>query len=114
MINVDAVHITNVILNLIENGIKYCSNEPIITIKTKDEFNKLIISISDNGIGIEKEHLRNIFEKFYRVPTGNIHNVKGFGLGLYYVKTIIDAHHGKIDVKSRPGIGSTFIIKLPT
>ena len=113
MINVDAVHITNVILNLIENGIKYCSNEPIITIKTKDEFNKLIISISDNGIGIEKEHLRNIFEKFYRVPTGNIHNVKGFGLGLYYVKTIIDAHHGKIDVKSKPGIGSTFIIKLP-
>ena len=66
MINVDSVHLTNVILNLIENGIKYCINEPKITIKTKDEFNKLIISISDNGIGIEKEHLRNIFEKFYR------------------------------------------------
>jgi len=109
----DTVHISNVILNLLENAIKYCAKKPEIKIKTWNEKNKLFIAISDNGIGISKEHSNNIFEKFFRVPTGNIHNVKGFGLGLYYVKTIIESHNGKIEVKSKIKEGSTFTIKLP-
>jgi len=107
-INGDIIHITNVLHNLIDNAIKYCENKPLIRIRTYDETNFLCIEISDNGIGISKENMKQIFEKFYRVPTGNVHNVKGFGLGLYYVKLIIEAHKGKIEVASNIHSGTTF------
>jgi len=107
-IQADPVHITNVIYNLLDNAVKYCDEKPIIIIKTSNDRNVLKIEIIDNGIGIKKENHRDIFKKFYRVPTGNIHNVKGFGLGLYYVKLIMDAHQGKIEVKSALGKGTAF------
>ena len=109
-IHADPVHITNVIYNLLDNAVKYCEGNPTIIIKTSNERNGLKIEIIDNGIGIKKENQRDIFEKFYRVPTGNIHNVKGFGLGLYYVKLIMDAHQGKIEVKSSIGKGTSFTL----
>ncbi len=110
---VDPVHITNVVYNLIDNAIKYCEQKPIISIRTEDNGNEIKITFQDNGIGIKKENVKMIFEKFYRVPTGNIHNVKGFGIGLYYVKKIIDTHKGTINVKSQYGVGSEFTIFLP-
>jgi two-component system phosphate regulon sensor histidine kinase PhoR len=97
----------------LDNAIKYCNGKAQIQVKTFNERNGLIIEITDNGIGIKKEDIRLIFDKFYRVPTGNVHDVKGFGLGLFYVKLIIDAHQGKIDVKSTVGKGTTFTIWLP-
>jgi two-component system phosphate regulon sensor histidine kinase PhoR len=109
----DLVHITNVFFNLIDNATKYCEKEPEISIKTRSDKKYLVVEITDNGIGISKENLLPIFEKFYRVPTGNLHNVKGFGLGLYYVKIIIEAHKGKIEVASTPNIGTTFSCYLP-
>jgi len=109
----DLVHITNVFFNLIDNATKYCEQIPTITIETKSDKKHLIVEITDNGIGISKENLPHIFEKFYRVPTGNLHNVKGFGLGLYYVKLIIEAHEGKIEVISIPQSGTTFRCFLP-
>jgi two-component system phosphate regulon sensor histidine kinase PhoR len=108
IIQADAVHLTNVIYNLLENAVKYCESVPNITIQTRNEKQGIWIEIEDNGIGIKKENLSLIFDKFYRVPTGNLHNVKGFGLGLYYVKLIVDAHGGKVNVKSTPGKGTTF------
>ena len=87
---------------------KYCDGNPIIIIATSNDRGGLKIDIADNGIGIKKENQRFIFQKFYRVPTGNIHNVKGFGLGLYYVKLIMDAHLGKIEIKSALAKGTTF------
>ena len=110
---VDPVHITNVLHNLSDNAVKYSEGPIHITIKTSLVSSHMIIEFSDKGIGIGKEHQKAIFEKFYRVPTGNVHNVKGFGLGLYYVKMIIGAHNGKISLKSSPGEGTTFTIKLP-
>lgn len=112
-IHADLVHITNVFYNLIDNACKYCEQTPSITINTWNEKNNLIFSISDNGIGIKRENLALIFDKFYRVPTGNLHNVKGFGLGLFYVKLIIEQHGGKISVKSNLDKGTTFTITLP-
>jgi two-component system phosphate regulon sensor histidine kinase PhoR len=112
-IQADPVHLTNVVYNLLDNAVKYCSTVPQISITTKNDKNNLVIEIVDNGIGIKRENLKMIFDKFYRVPTGNIHNVKGFGLGLYYVKLIIDAHQGKIEVRSTFNKGTTFIISLP-
>jgi two-component system, OmpR family, phosphate regulon sensor histidine kinase PhoR len=109
----DMVHITNVMYNLLDNANKYSPEVPQITIETSNENDKMVVSISDSGIGISKDSIKYIFDKFYRVPTGNIHNVKGFGLGLYYVKLIIDAHKGKIIVDSKPGKGSRFVISLP-
>ena len=107
-IKADPVHITNVIYNLLDNAVKYCDGNPIIIIATSNDRSGLKIDITDNGIGIKKENQRFIFQKFYRVPTGNIHNVKGFGLGLYYVKLIMDAHLGKIEIKSALAKGTTF------
>jgi two-component system phosphate regulon sensor histidine kinase PhoR len=112
-IQADPVHLTNVIYNLLDNAIKYCDGKAKIHILTKNEKSGLIIEVSDNGIGIKKENLKMIFDKFYRVPTGNVHDVKGFGLGLYYVKLMIEAHDGTIEVKSTPGKGTTFILTLP-
>jgi two-component system phosphate regulon sensor histidine kinase PhoR len=113
IIQADAVHLTNVIYNLLENAVKYCESFPNITIQTRNEKQGIWIEIEDNGIGIKKENLSLIFDKFYRVPTGNLHNVKGFGLGLYYVKLIVDAHGGKVNVKSTPGKGTTFSLFFP-
>jgi two-component system, OmpR family, phosphate regulon sensor histidine kinase PhoR len=112
-IQADPIHITNVVYNLLDNAVKYCVNTPLIVITTKNEKSYLIIEIVDNGIGIRKENLKMIFDKFYRVHTGNIHDIKGFGLGLFYVNLIINQHGGNIDVKSKVGEGTTFTIKLP-
>lgn len=113
MILVDNVHISNVFYNLADNAIKYCKREPEIKIHTTRDKRSITIDITDNGIGIRRENLKLIFDKFYRVPTGNIHDVKGFGLGLYYVQTIIAEHQGTIQVKSVVDKGTTFTIKLP-
>jgi len=113
VISGDSMHITNVISNLIENAMKYTHHTPVIRIATRNENSSIVISITDNGIGISKENQKRIFDKFYRVPTGNVHNVKGFGLGLSYVKLIVDHHHGSIRIKSEPNKGSQFDILLP-
>jgi len=109
----DEVHITNVLFNLLDNAVKYSKDEPKIIISTELKDDYLAISVIDHGIGIQKEYVGQIFERFYRVPTGNIHNVKGFGLGLSYVKKIIDAHKGKIKVDSVVNKGTKFMIYFP-
>ncbi len=111
-LKVDELHFTNIIRNLLDNAVKYCAQTPEITIKTSNLNNGITISIIDNGIGINENHRKQIFDKFYRVPTGDIHNVKGFGLGLYYVKSLVEAHHGTVKVKSNSH-GSEFVIFLP-
>jgi two-component system phosphate regulon sensor histidine kinase PhoR len=109
----DKVHLTNIIFNLIDNAIKYTQGVPEITVKTENTEDGIQVSVKDNGIGISKENQRKIFDKFYRVPTGNVHNVKGFGLGLSYVLAVVEKHGGTVDVQSELGKGSTFIITLP-
>ncbi len=111
---IDEVHFTNVIFNLMDNALKYSDKTPILTLETWNEKDNVCVSIEDNGIGIKKEHLKKIFEKFYRVSTGNVHDVKGFGLGLAYVKKIITDHQGTIKVESEIGLGTKFIITIPT
>ena len=113
IIRVDELHFSNIIHNLLDNAIKYSPKNPYITIATKNENDKLIIEVKDNGIGISSNDLKFIFEKFYRVSTGNIHNVKGFGLGLSYVKKMTEIFGGKIEVKSVLNEGSTFILEFP-
>lgn len=110
---VDKLHFTNVLFNLLDNAIKYCEQVPHITITTASQQNQILISVMDNGIGIAHDQLKKIFHQFYRVPTGNRHDVKGFGLGLHYVKLMVQAHQGKISVESTPGVGTTFKILLP-
>ena len=110
----DKAHFQLVIINLVENAIKYSKGNPYITIQGGTGENDMYaISVKDNGIGIEKKNFKYLFKKFYRVPTGNVHAVKGFGLGLNFVKKIIDAHHGKIIINSVSGIGTEFKIFLP-
>ena len=109
----DRIHLTNVVYNLLDNAIKYSKNDLHITVKTKSDDSHITISVKDNGIGIKKDQQDKIFDKLYRVPTGNVHNIKGFGLGLSYVKAIVEKHEGLVQVKSEYGKGSTFIIKLP-
>lgn len=109
----DRHHLIGVVYNLLENALKYCDAAPHIRVSTASDRKGIRLTVQDNGIGIAPGHLRQIFEKFYRVPTGNLHNVKGFGLGLSYVRSIVQAHHGKIHVSSQPGQGSAFEIWLP-
>lgn len=113
LIHVDSVHVGNVIYNLLDNAVKYCKDQPNISLSTWNDKKGIYFEISDNGIGIKREFQKMIFDKFYRVSTGNLHDVKGFGLGLYYVKLVVEAHGGTIDVKSNIGKGTTFKIWLP-
>lgn len=106
----DRVHTTNVVSNLIDNAIKYSRDKPEIEVTLKKEGSRVVLSIADKGIGITKEHISKIFDKLYRVPTGNLHNVKGFGLGLSYVKSIVDLNGWNLQVKSKPNEGSVFTI----
>jgi signal transduction histidine kinase len=112
-LSVDIVYFTTMVNNLLTNAIKYCDKDPVIAISTLADDNYFHLSITDNGVGIPNEHIDHIFEKFYRVPHGNIHKTKGLGLGLYYVKRIATAHGGDVSVSSRPDRGSTFRIRLP-
>ena len=112
---VDEMHFQNVIFNLLDNAVKYRKpNTPLdIFLKTWNENDYIILSIRDTGLGIKKDNIKKIFDKFYRVHTGNVHDVKGFGLGLAYVKEIVNANGGEIIVESEYGKGTTFTIKLP-
>ena len=114
-IYVDEMHFQNVIFNLLDNAVKYGKpDEPLsVYLKTWDENDHVYLSVRDTGMGIKKENLKKIFDKFYRVHTGNRHDVKGFGLGLAYVKKMVDLHGGEIKVDSTYGKGTTFTIKLP-
>lgn len=113
IIMADEVHFTNLINNLLDNAVKYSKENPHIKLSTKNAGNMLKIRIEDNGIGMSKETINRIFEKFYRAHTGNVHNVKGFGLGLSYVKTMVEAHQGTIRAESVLGRGSAFTIIIP-
>ena len=112
-LKVDEFHLSNALVNLLDNANKYSPENPEIKIKTRNEGNKYVIEISDKGMGMETMNRKKIFEKFFREETGNIHNVKGQGLGLSYVKRIIELHGGQVLVESVKGKGSTFIVKLP-
>lgn len=113
IVKVDEFHISNALINLLDNANKYSPETPEINVKTKNEGNWYVIEISDKGIGLDVDNNKRIFDKFFREETGNIHNVKGQGLGLSYVKKIIELHKGQVLVESRKGKGSTFTIKLP-
>lgn len=109
----DKIHVTNTIHNLIDNAIKYSAERPQISIATHSHNGFIEISVKDNGIGIPDDAQKHIFDKFYRTPTGNVHDIKGFGLGLNYVKTIVEAYAGSVKLISKENEGSTFVIKLP-
>jgi two-component system phosphate regulon sensor histidine kinase PhoR len=113
LVNIDKLHFSNVLYNLMDNAIKYCTIAPTITITTSSSHHQFTLDVKDNGIGISEDNLKKIFHRFYRVPTGNLHDVKGFGLGLNYVKLVVESHGGKIMVNSKMGSGSTFTILLP-
>ena len=113
LMEADCVHLQNVIITLLDNALKYNNKSPEITVVTGRDDTGLFISVSDNGIGIPREYHRKIFEKFFRVPTGNIHNVKGYGLGLNYVKMIAKAHKWRLRVDSELNKGSIFTLIIP-
>jgi two-component system phosphate regulon sensor histidine kinase PhoR len=113
MIMADEVHFSNIIYNLMDNAVKYSGDHVKLEISTANSKGNVVIKIKDSGIGMNKETQMHIFEKFYRAHTGNLHNIKGFGLGLSYVKAIVESHKGKIKVDSALGKGSTFTIELP-
>ncbi len=109
----DRIHLTNVFYNLVDNAVKYCEREPVVSITTESDSTAITVHVRDNGIGIPKTDQRKVFERLYRVPTGNVHNVKGFGLGLSYVRSVVERHGGRIALESTPGVGSTFSITIP-
>ena len=109
----DRLHITNVFHNLLDNAVKYHRGEPVISVNTRNENGEVVVSIRDNGIGIEQGNLKRIFDRFFRVHTGDVHDVKGFGLGLHYVKKIVRDHKGKINVNSKINEGTEFILRFP-
>lgn len=109
----DRTHLTNALCNLIDNAVKYAREKPALSIQTLNSGQNLIVIVSDEGIGIEKEYHKKVFDKFFRVPTGDVHDVKGFGLGLSYIKKIIELHEGSIALQSEKGKGSTFTITIP-
>lgn len=113
MVAGDEMHLRNVVLNLLDNAIKYSTESPRITVRSYNAGTRLCIEVADSGIGISKDNQKRVFERLYRVPTGNVHNVKGFGLGLSYVQSIVEAHGGMVSVSSELGKGSTFIVTLP-
>jgi two-component system phosphate regulon sensor histidine kinase PhoR len=113
ILQTDKIHFLNILTNLLDNAVKYSGQEPEIKVTTQCSGNKFVLRVRDNGIGISKDVHDKIFEKFFRVSKGDIHNIKGFGLGLSYVKAIVLAWGGSIDVKSEPGKGTEFIIELP-
>lgn len=108
----DRMHLTNIFYNLLDNAVKYGGETPEIIIKSNAKANRIIVTVSDNGSGIPRAHQKRVFQKFYRIPTANVHDVKGFGLGLFYVKSICDAHHWKISLDPTPAIGATFILEI--
>lgn len=108
----DELHLSNMIYNLVDNGIKYSTEAPHIIVSTRREGGNMLISVQDHGVGIAKADQKHVFEKFYRVSTGNVHNVKGFGIGLNYVAQVVKLHHGTIALESEPGRGATFTITL--
>jgi two-component system, OmpR family, phosphate regulon sensor histidine kinase PhoR len=112
LINADKHHLTNILFNILDNSLKYNNKTPVARVSLKQEGKKVLLQVSDNGIGIDKKHLKHIFERFYRVPTGNVHNVKGFGLGLFYVKKIVDLHGWKISISSEKGAGTILTIQI--
>lgn len=109
----DELHLTNLIYNLVDNGIKYSTGAPHIIVSTARKGDRFLISVQDHGIGISKADQKHVFEKFYRVSTGNVHNVKGFGIGLNYVAQVVRLHHGSINLESEVGKGSTFTVSFP-
>lgn len=112
-IQADRMHLSNIFYNLFDNAIKYAGNTPAVEIKTQLTDNKVIVTFTDNGPGIDRAHHKRVFQKFYRIPTANVHDVKGFGLGLFYVKCICDAHHWKISLDPSADKGTTFILEIP-
>ncbi|MCC6939780.1 MAG: HAMP domain-containing histidine kinase [Flavobacteriales bacterium] len=113
IVNGDRVHLTNTLFNLVDNAVKYGRPDTNLGIRTSRRGNELLLSVKDEGIGIKREDLKHIFERFYRVPTGNVHDVKGFGLGLHYVQQVAHAHGGGVSVRSEIDKGSTFTLSLP-
>jgi two-component system phosphate regulon sensor histidine kinase PhoR len=113
LIQADRLHLTNVFYNLLDNAVKYNRRDPVISVSTSNSKNEIEIRIRDNGIGIEPRNLRHIFDRFFRVHTGDVHDVKGFGLGLYYVKKVVHDHRGRITVNSVPGSGTEFLLSFP-
>jgi signal transduction histidine kinase len=113
-VHADKLHFSSVIYNLLDNALKYSRENPVIEVRLlSQQENTIELKVSDNGIGIAPEYRNKIFDKFFRVPSGDKHNVKGYGLGLSYVAEVVKRHHGFIDVESSPGNGSTFIVKVP-
>ncbi len=113
MVSVDPLHFGNIVNNLLSNAIKYSGKKPVIIIGSRNEGGFYVFSVEDRGIGISRENIRHIFDRFFRVPTGDVHNAKGFGIGLYYVKQMTEAHGGKINVYSEPGKGTRFDVFIP-
>jgi two-component system phosphate regulon sensor histidine kinase PhoR len=109
----DRMHMTSVLYNLLDNALKYSKANPYIQVKLADEPGYWTLTVTDNGTGIPAEYKDKVFDKFFRVPTGDKHNVKGYGLGLSYVAHVVQRHNGNISVESQPGIGSKFIVKIP-